>query len=247
LFLFINTCFKGVGVIKIFAIPYAFGSSCCYYDLKKCLNSSIELISLDYSGHGKRISDPLLYEVGDIADDLYRQIKSELQRDEKYALLGYSMGGLMCYEILKRIKDGHYPKNVFIFSSHYPGHIYESDEYEHYELEDVKALLKEYGGTPEYILEYNDFLTFMKPIVCADMIALRDYSNNDTEYRINCPLTVICGSDETDTPESFEKWKTYSLNSYYFYIFQGGHFFLFENTENLRKGAEIINQKSLML
>lgn len=210
------------------------------------MNSSIEFIPLDYSGHGQRISAPLLYKVDDIADDLYDQIRSKLQRNEKYALLGYSMGGLLCYEILKRIKEGHYPENVFIFASHFPGHIYESDKYEQYDLKDVKALLKEYGGTPESILENNDFLAFMKPMVCADMIALRDYSNKDTEFKIDCPLTVIRGSDEPDTQESMEEWRTYTLNSYYFYIFEGGHFFLFDNPDNLRKGAEIINQKSLV-
>ena len=229
--------------MKLFSIPYAFGSSYCYNELGNYLNKNIQLVPLDYPGHGKRIADSLLYDVNSIADDLYQCIKSSLTSDDKYALLGYSMGGLVCYELLKRLKNFHDPECVFIIASHYPDYQYENDTYEKYALNDVKALLKEYGGTSAEALESDELLDFMKPIVCADMIALRDYKNTDHDFQIRCPVTFIGGTAEEYTAENILEWKKIALNGFDSFQLEGEHFFLFNCEENLTKTVAIIMQK----
>ncbi len=233
----------GGNIIKLFAFSYAFGSSYCYNDLKKYLDKNIEFIQFDYPGHGSRILESLLYNVSDIVDDTYKHIKSKIKPNERYALLGYSMGGLICYELLKRLENEHNPNCVFIFASHHPDYRYKSDNYEQYDLKDVKSLLKEYGGTPADALDSEELLEYMKPLVCADMISLREYSDNNHDFKIKCPMIVAGGIDEIYTEENKVEWKKYAMNEYEFFEFEGGHFFLFNNHKNLKKAAEIINGK----
>ncbi|MFJ8100466.1 MULTISPECIES: thioesterase domain-containing protein [unclassified Lysinibacillus] len=41
--------------IKLFCLPYAGGSAVMYNSLEKYINEVIEIIPLEYSGHGERI------------------------------------------------------------------------------------------------------------------------------------------------------------------------------------------------
>jgi surfactin synthase thioesterase subunit len=162
----------GGNIIKLFAFSYAFGSSYCYNDLKKYLDKNIEFIQFDYPGHGSRILESLLYNVSDIVDDTYKHIKSKIKPNEKYALLGYSMGGLICYELLKRLENEHNPNCVFIFASHHPDYRYKSDNYEQYDLKDVKSLLKEYGGTPADALDSECAADAVKGIAAHTVVKI---------------------------------------------------------------------------
>ena len=62
----------------LYTIPFAGGSSLSYAGWNKYLSSDIELMNLDYSGHGKRIGEGLISNFDDVVSDILNQIKDSL-------------------------------------------------------------------------------------------------------------------------------------------------------------------------
>ncbi|WP_197144539.1 thioesterase II family protein [Lysinibacillus sphaericus] len=82
--------------IKLFCLPYAGGSSVTYIKWGKLLNRYIEVIEVELPGRGRRINDPLIDNLEDMVEDVFRFIKDQLTGD--YAIFGHSMGGLITDE-----------------------------------------------------------------------------------------------------------------------------------------------------
>ncbi|MBP1566530.1 MAG: hypothetical protein J6A58_12345 [Oscillospiraceae bacterium] len=72
----------------------------------------IKLCPLEIAGRGSRFNEKLNYCVSDAVDDLYKNIK--IQLDEEYCILGFSMGGILAYELCCKLqKNGcKMPKSV---------------------------------------------------------------------------------------------------------------------------------------
>jgi medium-chain acyl-[acyl-carrier-protein] hydrolase len=234
-------------LINLFAFPYAFGNSGIYNNLKKYLRDDINFIPLDYPGHGGRIIEPLLYSIRDIADDLFNKIKKIIESNEKYALFGYSMGGVICYELYQRIKKENLtlPQYLFIFSTAEPEFKYDSENFENYTLTDAREKLKELGGTPSEILKSEEMINYIKPIMCADLIAMRDYINDrNCFYKIECPVIVIRGDKEKTILNCKSGWEKYISGPFEYIITRGKHFFMFEEGEAQSNNfSEIVNYR----
>ena len=95
-------------------------------------------------------------------------------------------------------------------------------------------------GTPDEILNSNEMLEVFSPIIRNDLIALRNYGRKELpKVKIDCPLTVVRGHEE-NAKESYEHWNYFSDNQSSYHEISGNHFFMFENSGNLRKCASIV-------
>lgn len=228
---------------KLFALPYAFGSAYIYNDLKDIDTDKYEVIPLEYPGHGSRFGEELLEDIHDIAYDVYRQMRNYVRKsDGNYAIMGYSMGGIIAFELYKLIKEHKLqePKAFFAFASSAPSRKYSVEEYEKYDLYDVKEYLKKMNGTSKEVLENEELLELFQPIVVGDLVALRDYNDNYSDIKIECPLIVVRGSEEIDS--TTYNWDDFSNGDSYYYQVEGEHFFMFENEKNLIDCKEIIEK-----
>lgn len=90
--------------LVLYTIPFAGGSSLSYLGWNKYLNSDIELVNLDYSGHGKRIGEVLISNFDDVVWDILTQIKDSLN-NRKFLIYGHSMGGMVAYYISRILQE----------------------------------------------------------------------------------------------------------------------------------------------
>lgn len=88
----------------LFCLPYAGGSSTVLYTLSKKISCRTELV--DFSGKGTRIGQDLYDSFDSMVDDIVSIIVEQIKDDKRYALLGYSMGSLVAYEVAKKIQSG---------------------------------------------------------------------------------------------------------------------------------------------
>lgn len=217
-------------MIRIFAIPYAFGGAYIYDKLSKELANDMELIPIEYSGHSQRYIEPLYNNINEIAKDVYDQIADKLDCD--YAILGYSMGGTVTYELQRILKENGRkpPMCIMAFGSTEPEYKHRQHDFEKYDLNDVKNLLKDYEGTPPEVLESDELIDFIKPVVINDCIALRDYVPLEPkDNSISVPLVVLRGADEQKKENCESGWKKYCNSFFSYHVVDGGHFFMFEN------------------
>ena len=216
--------------MKLFCLSYAGGNATFYNGLEEKLNKRIELIKLEYSGHGDRRREPFYNSFKELAMDLYKQIKNEVSSGEGYALFGYSMGSIGVVELLKLIdlnSEIKMPKHIFL-AAHEPNTIKAPKESSD---EELTALIKnrtiQLGGVPKVLIDNKSFWRMYLPVISADYKMIVHYSFEDLNYQTTLSTTIIYSQEDTPIAE-MEKWHNICIGDIDYYRFNGSHFFMKE-------------------
>lgn len=218
--------------MRILAFPYAYGSANIYFDIINDISNRHPMTAFDYPGHGTRLDEDAVSSISALVDDAYKNIVSYI--NEPYCLLGYSMGGIIVFELCQKlIREGKkMPEHIFLLATREPDWMYEKDDYEKYDIEDVKALLRRKNGTDEEILAIDELMELIAPSVKADSIALRDYKADAGNcFTLRCGVTIIRGSNEDRIDQCQQNWEKYIKHPTDYLTVEGDHFFLFNNNE----------------
>ena len=194
--------------MQLFCFTYA-GGTATFFDTIENELDGIEVVKLEYSGHGTRHREPLFYSFNDLSADIYRELKEEY-KGGTYALFGYSMGTITLVEVLKRILNDPeigLPASVFL-AAHEPHSKTELSDFSPDILSDewVKDVLA----------------SAMNPGLKA--ISLVE-AMGELELKTTVPATIFYS--ETDTPrKEMELWRNFFIGDCEFCCFEGKHFFI---------------------
>lgn len=226
--------------VKLFCFPFAGGNASFFDILDKAL-PELDLIGLEYSGHGTRRREPLYNEISEAAEDMLELLKRSAE-GAPYALLGYSMGSIVLAEVLRRILrtpglDD--PIHVFI-AAHEPVTNVEMSKIPEEDKDDyVIERTVRFGGISEEIAAKSVFKKLYAPLYRADYGMIEKYRFEELDLSTELPASVFYS--EEDTPlEKMLLWKRYFTGECGFYRFDGDHFFLREERDRI---AEIIRDK----
>lgn len=101
--------------MKIICLPYAGGSGLTYSKWKKYLEPRVELVTIEYSGRGRRYKEGLIDGFDANLDDVLNRIIPEI--DNEYVIFGHSMGAIYAFEVVSEIeKRGLLPPRLLIVS-----------------------------------------------------------------------------------------------------------------------------------
>lgn len=225
--------------LKLFCFPYAGGSAIIYHSWKKFLDPSIELVPIELAGRGTRAKDSFYNTVDDAVEDIFNKIKADIT-NQPYAIFGHSMGALLSYELVRKIKLMKLPepKHVFFSGRKAP---HEKDEKEKkYHLmdnEEFKEEVIKLGGTPPEFFEHEELMDFILPMLKNDF-KLADVSFCDREIEpFEFNISIFLGKDDEMT-EQADGWKQHTNGLCAIYYFNGDHFFLHNETKQI---TELIN------
>lgn len=213
---------------QLFCFTYAGGTASFFDTIENCLNN-IEVVKLEYSGHGKRFNEPMYKNFDELANDMFENIK-KCYKNEHYALFGYSMGTITLTEVLKRIIEKQtipLPDYLFI-AAHEPC---TKEEIKGYSNEEINKLVKErtisFGGIPDKLINNKSFWRMYLPLYRADYSIIAKYRFEDLSLKSSIPTTIFYS--ETDTPyEKMKLWKKFFTGKCDYYRFEGKHFFIKE-------------------
>ena len=224
--------------MKLLCIPFSGGNAYSYTDFNKYLPKEIELVNLELPGRGKRITEDLLTTIDAMTEDLFRQTESHIKGN--YALFGHSLGALLCFTLCRKIamKKANLPKYLFVSGQTAP-HLIKPDH--RYSLPDDKFIevLRQMEGTPEELLTDKSFIQFFLPIVKMDFQAIAQYQHIP-DKPFNVPIAVLLGRQENITDEEAAKWQMETNEEIAVHRFDGGHFFIFNQTEEV---CRLISEK----
>ncbi len=222
---------------QLFCFSYAGGTAAFFDVIEKDLKG-IELVKLEYAGHGERRREAFYKDFDALADDMYEQLRKRYCGGE-YALLGYSMGSISLVEVLKRIFASEMKKPINIFlSAHEPHTKSELLNFEADELDEwVKERTIRFGAVPKRLLDNKVFWRTYLPVYRADYMIIGKYQFEQLDMKADIPTTVFYS--ETDTPLSeMQLWEKYFPCE--FHQYPGTHFFIQEHHAEM---AEIIKNK----
>lgn len=228
-------------MVNLYCLPYAGGTATIYRKHLNKLDSYINLQPIELAGRGARFNEPLIDSIENTVEDIYSLIKTTLDPNVPYALLGYSMGSLITYELYYKIKQlGHQsPVHIFFCAKEAPN-IPVKDKWIH-KLDD-NELIKEImplGGISEEVLKNREILELYIPIIRADYKVVETYKFNQREMLIDCDITVINGKNDYTHINHIYEWEKMTKGKCTFDFFDGGHFFINNYNNQL---AEIVSK-----
>lgn len=214
---------------KLFCFTYAGGTADFFQVIQPDLEG-IDVIALDYAGHGTRFKEPFCQSLEEVAEELFEKLKDQM--NGTYALFGYSMGSIVTVEVLRRIIAAGLPQPTHIFlAAHEPDTKVELQGFTADEMDElVKERTLRFGGVPEKLANNRVFWRMYLPLYRADysMIGAYDFDALDLESRI--PATIFYS--ETDTPKSdMERWQRFFPCTYQEY--DGTHFFIEQHHQEM--------------
>lgn len=218
----------------LFCLPYAGGAEYIYYNWKKYLNSSIKLEPIELKGRGKRYDEDFYKSLDEAVEDILTNIKDKIKEND-YAIYGHSMGSLLAYELYYKIKKQNLkiPKHIFFSGYKAPSIIREKENI--YTLPDYDFMKKviELGGTPEEVANNKELLELFLPIIRSDFSIIENYVYENRKDKIECDVSILNGKQDSINLEELLAWKKHVAKGFKVYNFEGDHFFINNNVENI--------------
>lgn len=220
---------------RLFCFPFAGGSASFFGNWSTLLNQSrIEVCAIQMPGHEDRIHESLLTNVDELASEIVGVMKDF--QDKPFSFFGHSMGTLISFEVARRLKEMKMKEPEILFMSSGKAPQIPPRRTIH-KLHDNSFLLKikELGGTPDIIIENQDLSDIYLPILRADFTMIETY-----QYVESTPLDskIVAYGGRFDQEVKYEDiiaWERHSMNHLEVKMYEGDHFYLRDNKENLLK------------
>ena len=201
----------------------------------------LEFIPLTTPGKDQRLSETLLTDMHELADQYAQQlIDSE---ESEYILYGHSMGALKANLVVQKLvaQNAILPKHVVVSSYPAPKHHHDRGRGQMDDIDFIKHM-KKLDGLPPRLLAEPSLMKVFLPILRADITAIDNYRYESSEP-YNVPLTVLFGSKEEQLQRVILDWQQECSQRITVQRMEGGHFFIFEQLEKMMElfGA-LINQ-----
>ncbi len=222
--------------VQLFLLPFAGGNSLSFMKLMRMLDSSIEAIAIEYAGRFTREKEPFIDTYDIFINDVVEYIQKYKRNDIPFAVLGYSLGAALAFDICCKGVYGEKPVYAFFCAE---GSLLAHDSARRYgELsdEEFKDKMLMLGGLDQKILgneqEKNKYLDLIK----RDFNILGQFLY--TTGKVSCDASVIYSMDDV-TCIQMEDWSELIAGKTDYYRIGSGHFFV---KRYYREMAEIINK-----
>jgi medium-chain acyl-[acyl-carrier-protein] hydrolase len=219
--------------VRILCFPYAGGSASFVRGWAEHLPAHVELFGVQYPGRDNRFGEPLLRTALAIVDDLFEDVAR--YTDLPLIFFGYSLGALIAYETcIKLMQHGLRPPSELVVGAARAPHLSRKISLTS-ALSDTEFVtkLRNFGGTPESVLQDEDVMRHFLPILRADFACAESY-NPSRFPPLPCPITALAGSSDTTVAEpDVAAWKLHTSRAFALQTLEGGHFFLHERLDSV--------------
>ena len=151
----------------------------------------------------------------------------------EYMLFGHSLGSRVAFEVLRQAVNRGLPcaKHFFASGSASPARCGFKKPIYTLPSAEFRQELAQLNGTPKEILEHSELMDLFEPMLRADF-KLADTYRYDDALTFPCNVSVLSGKDDTITEENARHWFSF-FESGDFTWFEGGHFFINEQTASI--------------
>lgn len=222
--------------LQLFCIPYAGGTTELFDEFCSFLPKEIIAEKIEYSGHGRRISEPFYETFNEMVSEVAGQINDRIEGDADIdiALFGYSMGSIVAYELVAQELLLKKPVCVMLASHEAPDHEWESKEYFMCDDETFMKLIQDMGGfercTPS-MLKNRFFKKLHFDPVRADYHLIGDYKMS-RRVELDVPALFFYSAKDIPT-EHIEAWRPFLGSQGKIVEMGDSHFFIREHAKEM--------------
>lgn len=212
--------------LRLFCLPYAGGGSQIFRMWPNKLPASVEVCLVELPGRGIRLREPLFERLPPLVEAIAKNLEGHL--DRPFAFFGHSMGALLSFEVARYFRRHNIQRPVHLFVSGRGAPQTPSDEPPMHNLPEPEFIseLRRLNGTPVEVLEHEELMELMLPILRADFTVCETYLY-EPESPLNCPITAFGGlEDESVGADRLNAWREQTTSTFSAHTFPGDHFFL---------------------
>lgn len=212
--------------IRLFCFPYAGGTSVIYRTWGKALGPSIAVCPAHLPGRERRLTEKPYTSAQAVVEAVAKAIIPYL--DRPFAFFGHSMGALISFELARHLRRLNQPAPKHLFLSGRSAPQFGKKERATYNLptDEFAEELRRLNGTPREVLEHQELMDLMIPLLRADFEVCETYDYTP-EPALDCPITAFGGLyDETVTSEMVDAWREQTSSKFRLSMMPGDHFFI---------------------
>jgi medium-chain acyl-[acyl-carrier-protein] hydrolase len=211
--------------VRLFCIPYAGGGPQVFQEWPSYLPADVEVIAVSLPGRGRRFSEQAQSRLHPLADALAAALVPFM--DRPFALFGHSMGAYLAYETVRQLSTRYSadPVHLFVSGAAAP-QIPNINQFHALPDERFVEMLRSLNGLETEVLGNAEILDLLLPVIRADFAVAETYTCDD-ETPINCPISVLAGSNDWLVPvQQLERWAELTKGRCTVDVLDGDHFFL---------------------
>lgn len=224
---FIPPQLNSAAALRLFCFHYAGGSAALFQRWPAHLPPAVEVSALQLPGRGNRLGEAPFTDLRQLTAALADQLQPRL--DRPFAFFGYSMGGLLAYELARtlRQRDLPLPAHLLIAARRAPQFAQPQPHLSQLPDAQIVQTLRQAGNAiPQELAADQAILQLMLPTLRADFQLAETY-HFEEDQPLACPITVFGGTEDAHaTAEQLVGWQQHTLHAFQMHYFDGGHFFL---------------------
>jgi medium-chain acyl-[acyl-carrier-protein] hydrolase len=214
--------------MRLFCFPFAGGGARAFQAWPDHLPPDVEFWVAQFPGREGRFKEPAYTRLADLVADLIGAIAPHT--DVPHAMFGHSMGALVAFTLARELRRaGLRGPELLLVSGRRAPQCRDTDPPIHALpekafLEEIRAL----NGTPEAILQNDELLRLLIPVLRADFAVCETYEYV-SEAPLDCPIVAFGGDEDPDVSrEDLVAWSEQTTSSSSHRMFPGDHFYLLD-------------------
>lgn len=216
--------------ILFLAFPFSGATAQFFQIWKKYIPHYIDLFAIQYPGRGHLIHEKPLTDIKLLLLLLYKPLLNTIKQYKCVICYGHSLGGLIAYELLKEYLSAEVDMptiQLVVGACPSPNLIGKKPHLHNLADDEFWVKIKQYGGTPDAIINDDAFKDLFLPILKADFTMYENYIFNHNKKVLDVPLIAVGGKDDKVVQYSeLNGWKDLTSNTYTQICVEGNHFFL---------------------
>lgn len=224
--------------VRLFCFAYAGGNAMLYRPWQQQMDTRIEVLPVQLPGRGVRMMETPYSDMQKLVPDLAEVILREAS--VPFAFFGHSLGSLLAFEIIRYCQTKQLPLPVHAFFSGCAAPQFRKPPEGMHLMPDDELMdkLKAYNGTPPAVLANRELMELVLPMIRADFSIVETW-----QYRpmplFPTPISVLAGrQDDRTSEEQATGWAKESSGSCSVHWFEGDHFFIHGENEQVRTVVE---------
>jgi medium-chain acyl-[acyl-carrier-protein] hydrolase len=186
----------------------------------------VEVCPILLPGREARLGEAAFSNVAPLLEALVPALTPYL--DKPFMLFGHSMGALVAFELVRKLRREHksLPEHLFVSAREAPGFALTQSPLSPLPDDDFIHELSRFNGSEQSALQHQELMKLMLPTLRADF-ALHEQYQYIEEPALECPITVFGGLQDTATEaEGLNAWRVHTSGSFVRRMFPGDHFFI---------------------
>ena len=218
---------------RLFCFPYAGIGVSAYRSWGLSLGSDVEICPVQLPGRESRQHETPLTSIDTMVDEVADGLRPYM--NVPFALFGHSMGGLLAFELARRLKGNANIRRLFVSARRAPHLTEPLPAIASLSSPDFVAIVQQrYGGIPPAVLACEDLLELLLPRLRADFQALETYEFRSADP-LSCGISVFGGRQDTVSDSDLRAWGTHTAGGIRVRMVDAGHLYLESRRDVLLK------------